>query len=214
MDIKRIIVFGATGGTGREVVQQALKNGWAVKAMARTPAALALQHPYLDIVKADVLQPSGLEAEIAGAAAVISCLGTGTGRKPTTLYSAGMTNIVSAMHQAGARRLICFSAGALDTYKEMGVFARAIATFILQPLLKHPFADLRLMESIVERSRLDWTIVRPPRLVNKPLRGKYRVAIGSHLTHPSSIARADLAHYMLGIIDNRQAFQAKAEISY
>ena len=76
------------------------------------------------------------------------------------------------------------------------------------------YADMRLMEQIVEESKLNWTIVRPPMLKNKPFTGVYRTAIASHIKHPFSIARADLADFMLNILTDSKTFGAKAELSY
>ena len=212
--MKRIIVFGATGASGKEVVKQALASGHTVTAIARNPAAFTLQHPNLMISKGDVMQQETFEKEIAGKGAVISCLGTGTSLKPTTLYSAGIENIISAMNKGGVNRLICISAGALETNKEMGFFICAFLKLVLQKILKNPYADMRLMEKLVEKSNLDWTIIRPARLTNKPPEKKYRIALHSHIRKPWSIARADLANFMLGAIENNETIKAKVEIAY
>ncbi|MEO7488193.1 MAG: SDR family oxidoreductase [Ferruginibacter sp.] len=211
--MKKIIVFGATGGTGKEVVKQALEKGYEVTAIVRKPAAFDLQHPHLKIIKGDVLEPATFEKEIQGNGAVLSCLGT-TSTKFTTLYSEGIVNIISAMNKAGVKRLLCITALPLYLNDEMGFFLKAITKITLEPILKNPYNDMRLMETKVESSNLYWTIVRPPGLNKKPLTGKYRTAISSHISHPWSIARADLAHYMLSIIDNAETFKSKTEISY
>lgn len=212
--MKRVIVFGATGGTGKQVVKQALEIGYHLTVIVRNPAAFDIQHHELEIIKGDVLQSSTFEKELAGMDAVISCLGTGTSTKSTTVYSAGIENIISAMNKAGIKRLMCISAGALYTNKEMGFFVKALTKLVLQKILKNPYADMRLMESEVEKSNLDWTILRPARLTNNPLTGKYRVAVNSHNKYPFSISRADLAVYMLNIMDTPPTFKAKVEIAY
>jgi putative NADH-flavin reductase len=212
--MKKIIVFGATGGSGKETVQQAIEKGYQVTAVVRNTAALDLIHPDLKIIKGDVLQPATFEKEIIGKEAVISCLGAGNSIKPTTVYSAGISNIMTAMKEAAVKRLICISAVALYTNKEMGFFIRAISKVLLHNILKNPYADMRLMENIVEAGNIDWTIVRPPALTNKPMKGKYRIAVQSHLRHPWNIARADLAHFMLGNIENTETFKAIVEIAY
>lgn len=212
--MKKIMVFGATGGTGREAAKQALEKGFEVTAVVRNPSGFDLQHEHLKVIKGDVLQSSTFENEIAGKDAVISCLGTGSGTKPTTLFSEGIKNIISAMNQAKVKRIVCISAGALETNKEMGFFARLLIKAVLQPILKNLFSDMRLMEAEIETSELDWTIVRPPRLKNKPLTGKYRIAVNSHVRRPSSLSRADLAQYILNSIDDARTYKAKVEISY
>lgn len=212
--MKKIIVFGATGGTGKEVVKQTLEKGDEVTAVIRNPSSFDLQYQHLKIIKGDVLQPSTFEKEITEKEAVISCLGTDTNTKPTTLYSEGIKNIISAMDNAQVKRIIGISAGALDTNKEMGFFIRLLTKAVLQQILKNPYSDMRLMETKIENSELDWTVLRPARLTNKPLTGKYRIAVNSHIRRPFSISRADLAQYMLSSIENSQTYQAKVEIAY
>lgn len=207
-------MFGATGGTGKQVVKQALEIGYHVTVIIRNPAAFDIQHHELEIIKGDVLQLSTFENELTGKDAVISCLGSGTSTKPTRVYSAGIENIISAMNKAGIRRLMCISAGALYINKEMGFFIRTLTKLVLQKILKEPYADMRIMETKVEKTHLDWTILRPARLTNKLLTGKYRVAVNSHNKRPFSISRADLAEYMLNSIDTPQNFKAKVEIAY
>jgi putative NADH-flavin reductase len=212
--MKRIIVFGATGGSGKEVVKQAIERGYEVTAIVRNPPAFDFQHIKLKVVKADVLQLMTFENELTGSDVVISCLGTGTSLKPTRVYSAGIENIIAAMNKAGANRLICISAGALETTKEMGFLIRAVAKLLLQNIIKNPYADMRLMEKLVEKSNLDWTIIRPARLTNKPPRKNYRIAVHSHIRKPWSIARADLASFILDAIENKETLKAKVEIAY
>ena len=210
----RIIVFGATGGTGIEVIKQALATGYKITALVRNPAAFKMKHKNLTIAQGDVLHVSTFERELVGAAAIISCLGSGRSKKPTQVYSEGLKNIISAMNRTGVQRLICVSAGALYTNKEMGLVNRVLIKLVLQPILKEPYADMRLMEKTVANTNLNWTIVRPPRLTNNALTGHYRTSIRKPLRLPFSIARADLADYMLGIIDAPNTFRATVYIAY
>ncbi len=211
--MKKIIVFGATGGTGKETVLQALGKGYEVTALVRNPAAFKLEHPHLIILQGDVTQPFTLEKAIAGMDAVISCLGNGKSTKPTTVYSAGIKNIISAMDVTGTKRLLCVSATALEAYPEMGMFVRFFTKNILQKILKEPYADMRLMEAEVQRCDLSWTIVCPPMLKDKRVTGKYRVAMNVHLNKAFSIARADVAHFLIASIDDPETFRSKIEIA-
>jgi len=212
--MERLIIFGATGGTGQEVVKQALNNGHKVTIIIRRALSFPFQHPQLKIVQGDVLQLSTFAGEMQGKDAVISCLGVGSSRKPTTLYSEGIQNIVAAMELAGVDRLVCISAGALYVNKQMGFFVRLLTKLVLQKIFKEMYDDMRLMEVIVEKSKLNWTIVRPPMLKDTPLTGIYRTAIATHIKRPFSIGRADLAHFMLSILGDLQTFATKAELSY
>ena len=113
------------------------------------------------------------------------------------------------------KRLICMSAKDLDNDKEMGFFKQFFIKQIFQKILKETFSDMRLMEKEVEASNnIDWTIMMPPRLKNKPMTGEYRIAINSYLSHSESIARADVAQYMLSIIKSSQTFKSKIDIAY
>lgn len=92
----KIIVFGATGDTGRPLINQLLSEGHKVTAIVRTPSKLELSAEQLEVVKGDVLNPSTFERKINGADAVISVIG-GNHRHPTTVYSEGMKNIIKEM---------------------------------------------------------------------------------------------------------------------
>jgi putative NADH-flavin reductase len=212
--MSKIIVFGATGGTGKILVAQALAKGFEVTAILRNPDSLDLQHHQLKIVKGDVLLPSSFANEITGKDAVISCLGNGKNLGPTTVYSKGIENILQAMRGRDVHRLLCISAGGVEATKEMGFFVRTITALVLQRILKNPYADMLLMEQELERSDLDWTILRPARLTDRPLTKKYRVAVRGHIRKPWSIGRADLSHYLLQVINDQQTFRSKPEISY
>ena len=115
--MKQILVFGATGGTGIELVKLALDKKYEVTVVIRNPAGFDLQHSHLKIIKRDVLQPVTFANEIHGKEAVISCLGTGASTKQTKVYSEGIKNIISEMNKSEVKRLICISAIALDTNK-------------------------------------------------------------------------------------------------
>lgn len=212
--MEKITVFGATGGTGLEVVRQALEKGHEVTVVVRNGPTLQLIHPNLKIVTGNILQPMTFEKEIAGQDVVISCLGTGTSTKPTSVYSQGMENIISFMEKKGTKRLICITAGALEVNNDMGFLIRPFTKYILQRILKDVYADMALMETKIEVSQLDWTIMRPARLTNKDFSGKYRIAIDSHISWPFSIARADLAAYMLKSIKDQKTYYKKIEIAY
>ena len=212
--MKKIIVFGATGGTGKVTVTEALQNGWGVTVIIRNPSAFEIKHSNLKIVKGDVMQSSTFAKEIIGNDAVISCLGVGTSLKPTTVYSAGTKNILEAMKNANVQRLICISAGGVETTKQMGFFIRTLTKVLLQRILKNLYADMRLMEDIVSGTNINYTIMRPARLTTGKQKRKYRIAINSHIKMPWSISKTDLAHAMLSLIDNPITFKSIIEIAY
>jgi putative NADH-flavin reductase len=208
----RLLVFGATGRTGRHVVNIALEKGCMVTAVARNPGALQIMHPSLTIIKGDVLQPATFASHITGKDAVISCTGTGS-TKPTTVYSQGVQNILTAMHVAGVNRIMCISADAVVINPKLPLIYKFFAKYILQKILKNPFADLLLMEKILERSNTNWTVVRPPQLTNKPLTGKYRYAINGYMKRSLRTSRANVAHFFVNNILNEETFKAFAEVA-
>lgn len=200
----KITVLGATGGVGQQVVQQALADGDQVTAVVRDPTRLPLPaHPALDVVRADVVDHTQLGPLIAGRDAVISALGT-HGRKPTSLCTDAARALVTAAGEVGVRRILVVSASGAFSEKNDDRVTRWVAKPILQRILRENFADLAGMESEVRASGLDWTIVRPPRLLDKPHTGNYRTGFdGIH--GGSQIARADVADALL-------AFVARADL--
>jgi putative NADH-flavin reductase len=106
----RIVIFGATGGTGRELVRQAAAGGHAVVAVARHPETLAPVGTSVELIAADVTQRASPSSIVRGADAVLSALGTRKLNEPTTVYSVGVTNILAAMRDAAVRRFIGISA--------------------------------------------------------------------------------------------------------
>jgi len=214
IEMEHIMVFGGTGGTGKEIINQALAKGFAVTAVVRDPALWSIQHPSLTICKGDVLRPSTFENEMIGKVAVISCLGTGKNLKPTTIYSAGIENIISAMNKANVKRIICLSAGALYTNSEMGFLIKMLAKLVVQNMLKNLYADMRVMEKKLQATTLNYSIIRPPMLSNKPFSGHYRTAVNTHIKRPFSISRADLAHYMISILNDADTYNSILEIAH
>lgn len=212
--MKNLIVFGASGPTGREFVKQAIEEGHELTLIVRDLTSFNLNHPKVKIIKGDVLEYSLFKNEIMGKDAVISCLGSGGKTKPTIIYSKGIENIISAMEASRVKRLTCISAMGLSINDKMSFLGKILTKFVAQKIYKEPYIDMRLMEKILEKTNLDWTIVRPPMLTNKAKKGIYRVGINEHISRPLSISRADLADYMLNSIDDVKTFKAKVEIAY
>lgn len=215
--MSNILIIGANGGIGRQAVELALASGHYVTAVLRQPANLPLTHPLLEKVQGDVMNPETFEKYVKDQDTVISALGVKGGLfgdKPTTLYSQGNANLIAIMRQYYIRRAYFISASALDISPVMPFFARFAAKYILQRLLRHMYADQREMERLVKASSLDWTIVRPPRLTDKPATGNYRFSINSFLKNCLSISRADIAHFMVNNVYNKEIYQATIEIGY
>jgi putative NADH-flavin reductase len=199
----RLTIFGATGGTGTCLVQQALAAGHEVTAVVRDPGRLAVPaNPRLHAVTADVLDPASIVTSVAGADAVVSAIGPrDSGR--TTISRDSAQSIIQAMQKAGTRRLITVS-GSVVADEGDGPVLR----YLLKPLaratqLRHVCADMRQAETEVQNSQLDWTIMRPPRLTDRPATGRYRTAVDRNPPRAFSLPRADLAAYILGVLSDQ-----------
>ncbi|OLF17330.1 NAD(P)-dependent oxidoreductase [Actinophytocola xanthii] len=210
----RLAVFGATGGTGRSVIAQALAAGDKVTALARDPSALAEFGDRITVVGGDVLDPAAVAAVVAGSEAVVSALGIGMHRHATTVYSVGTGNILDAMAAEGTSRLLVVSTTSLEIPSRRQFAEWFLARFLLHKILAKPYADMAEMERRVRASDLDWTLVRAARLTTGPATGRYRTALGEKLRGCWSISRADVAHYLLAHVGDASTFRTTAEIAY
>jgi putative NADH-flavin reductase len=211
----RIAVFGATGATGRELVSQALARGHEVTAVARRPEAVSARHHNLGVVRADVLEPDTLVEAVDGQDAVVSALGIGYRRHATTVYSDGTAHVLAAMEAAGVKRVTCVSTTSLGPPPfRSDPLSWLVARGLLHPMLRRPYADMRLMEERVRASGLEWTLVRAARLTNRRPTGRYRLAVDATLPGAWSVARADLARYLLDSLDDPRTHGSVVEIAY
>ena len=191
----RLLVFGASGQTGHEFTRQALERQHAVTAFVRQPAKLAITSPTLRLVQGNVASYPAVAGAVAGHDAVVSTLGVGTPLKHDADVVRGVEHIIRAMEEHKVRRLIYLSfIGVSDSRSAVGFVLRYIA-----PLpLRHEIADHEAKEALVKASRLDWTIVRPPKLTGGPRTGRYRSGTGITTWKPLPLmARADVAHFIL-----------------
>jgi len=211
--MKNIMVFGASGGTGLEVAAQALEAGNQVTVVLRQPELFPIRHEQLRIIKGDVLQPQTYENAFFGIEVVISCLGS-RNREPTTVYSEGVSNILTAMKKVNVNRIICLSAGAVEVPPNASFIMKFIIKNVLQRLFKYSYADMLIMETILGQSNQNWTVIRPPRLLNGDKTGNYRTIINDYLAGMSSLTRADLAHYIIHHLEDEKTYKSKVEISY
>jgi nucleoside-diphosphate-sugar epimerase len=192
----RLLVIGATGGTGRELVQQALAQGHQVTAFVRDPARLQIEHANLRIAQGDVLDYATVEAAMPGQDAVLSALGHKRFLYPNKIQSEGMRNILGAMKSCDVPRLVCETA--LGIGNSVGRLGLPHTFFILPLILQFYMWDKLRQEVLIMASDRDWVIVRPGVLKNGPARGEYRHGrdVGNYFW-PVSIARADVADFML-----------------
>lgn len=191
----KLLIFGATGSIGRQVVEQALEQGHSVTAFARTPAQLEIQHPKLKLFPGDVLNFSAVERAMQGQETVVCVLGSGQ-KLTGTVRSEGTKHIIQAMEQAGIRRLICQSTlGVGDSWGNLNFYWKYI---MFGFILRKVFADHQRQERYVRQSQLDWTIVRPGAFVEGVRTGQYRHGFpGTDKTSKLKISRGDVADFIL-----------------
>ena len=192
----RILIVGATGGTGRQLVTQALERGHAVTVLVRDPSRLKIEHPQLKVIQGDVLDEGSVEAAMRGQEAVLSALGHKRYFYPTRILSEGSRNILRAMETHRVPRLVCeTSLGIGDSAGRLGLY---YTLFVIPVILPFYFWDKTRQERMIARSNVDWVIVRPGALTNGDKRGRSR-----HGRHVGSffltvrISRADVADFML-----------------
>ena len=118
------------------------------------------------------------------------------------------------MKTRGIKRAFFISASAIEVSPVQPFFVKVFTKYILQKILKNVYADQRIMETLVKGSDSNWTIMRPCRLVDKPITGNYRFAINGFLKNCLTISRADVAHFMVNNMDNEATYKATIEIAY
>lgn len=209
----RVAVVGATGHTGSLVVEQALARGHQVTALARRPEDIVRRHPNLVSVAADVLDAEGLASALAGNEAVVSALGIGASRRATIVYSEGIKNVLGAMGAHGISRIAVISAAPAGVRAEQPLLERHVLMPLLERLFGATYEDMRRMEALLRASNVDWVSLRPPRLVNKPATGRYRVDAAGPLRKARSISFPDLATALLDSLDREDLYRRAAYIA-
>ncbi|MCM2393091.1 NAD(P)-dependent oxidoreductase [Streptomyces albipurpureus] len=209
----KLTVFGATGGIGQEIVKQGLEAGHEVTAVVRDPARLTVTGSGLTVFPADLAQPESLRAAVGGRDAVLSGLGANT-RADAGIAVKLTRSVLAAMEAEGTRRLLVVSASPLGDPSADEPLLDRLMTKVVSAVYKDIYVDLTAMEAELSRSTTDWTSVRPPRLLDKPLTGTYRTVIGGNPVSPRFIARADVAHAMLALIDRAETVKQAVGVAY
>jgi putative NADH-flavin reductase len=208
----KLLIFGSTGSIGRQVVEQALEQGYTVTAFARDPAKLDIKHAHLKVAQGDVMDLASVEKAVQGQDAVLCVLGSG-GKRKGTIRSEGTRQIIRAMEKAGIQRFICQTTlGAGDSWGSLNFFWKYI---MFGTLLQDVFADHERQESYVKQSHLDWTIVRPGAFVDGNRTGKYRHGFpGTDKTSKLKISRADVADFILKQLADDSYLHKTPSVSY
>ncbi|MFI8926576.1 NAD(P)-dependent oxidoreductase [Streptomyces sp. NPDC053474] len=211
----RITVFGASGGIGGEIVRQGLAAGHEVTAVVRDPARLAATGDRLEVFRSDLTDAEELRGAVAGRDAVLSGLGArGRADARAGIATRLTVPVLRAMEAEGVRRLLVVSAAPLAPAAEREPLADRAMMAVVGRVFKPVYVDLRAMEDELAHSATDWTSVRPPRLLNKPLTGVYRTAVGRNPRSARLIGRADVAHAMLTMIDDPATVKRGVGVAY
>ncbi len=199
----KVLIVGATGGTGRALVLQALARQLQVTALVREPARLGFTHPSLTMIRGDVRSLATVQAAVRGQDAVICALGHRRFFYPTRILSVGTRNLLRAMEAHGVRRFVCqTSLGIGSSAGRMGLY---YTLFVIPVVLPFYFWDKSRQERLIADSKAEWVIVRPVALTHAAATGQCRHGfdIGS-LMLTRRIARDDVARFMLDQLSSNQ----------
>ena len=206
----KLMVLGATGGIGQEIVRQAAERGHEVTAFVRAPERLKSIGARFGVIQGDPLSSAQLERAIEDQDAILSGFGP---RVPiaktdaTLLHRFGVA-LSDAMRKVGIRRAVIVSTAFL--FKDSIIPPTNLVGRLFFPNM---VADASEMESFFQNSGLDWTLVRPPRLTDRPRRGRFRVREGHLPGFGFMISRADVAAFMIKTAENHSFIQKIVGIS-
>ena len=202
----KLLIIGASRGIGRETVKAALAAGHSVRALARSAWSIPIQNPGLEKVPGNALDSSTIRSALQGVDVVVQTLGVDIAPRSiferTTLFSQSTRIIVDAMKAAGVKRLIAVTGlGAGNSRGHGGIIYDSV---VFPLLLKRVYDDKDVQEWIIKSSGLDWTIVRPGLLTNRPATGHYRILTAAEDWRFGTISRADVADFIVRQIDDRK----------
>lgn len=191
----KLTIFGASGRTGRPLVEQALAAGHDVTAFVRDPAKLPIKHDRLRIVQGNVLDSTKVAEAVKGADVVLSTLGYSKG-SPDNIQTIATEYIVSAMKKHGVKRIISLTGAGVKNSKDEPKLVDRLIRGLLVLVQKNVLRDSESHAQVIQQSGLEWVIVRGTRLNEGPHTGVYRVGyIGKNSGTLAS--RADIADFML-----------------
>ncbi len=211
--MKKIALFGGTGQTGKEFLTLALERGYSVKALARSPEKLSVQHSNLEVVKGDVLNIEDVSRVVEGCDLTVSLFGHVKG-SPEWLQTNGTKNIIMAMKEHNLEKIISLSGGGLPyPEKDQPKFADKLIRTIMKIAVPKILNDAIEHHKVLADSGLKWIIIRAPRLTNGSKKGAYRVGwVGVNAS--TQIARADLADFILKQVEDDHYLYQMPFVSY
>lgn len=210
----KLLIFGATGATGRALVAQALEQGHIVSAFARNPVGVTKKHDRLSIIQGNIIDYSSVQRAVKGQDAALSALGIKILKK-NTIISDGTKNIINAMEKYGVKKFVCQSSLSIGDSKAQQKQLGLLYNIILIPfLLRNMFQDKEVQERYIMESNLDWIIVRPGILTNGPRTCVYRSFSPNDTSIGSKISRADVADFMLKQLSENTNIHKAISLSY
>jgi len=197
----KIVIFGATGGTGRPLMDQALTAGHEVVAFVRTPSKVDTEHECLSVVQGDVMNAADVERAITGDVDAVVSVIAPTKDGPKEVLSVGARNVIEAMDAAGVRRLVYMTGAGVDQPGDEPKLINHVIKFMLGLFAGDVLKHSEFAVEMVRASDLHWTVVRAPMLTDAPHSGDYRVGMVGVGTGPR-LARTDAADFILSVLEN------------
>ncbi|MEU0407913.1 NAD(P)H-binding protein [Streptomyces griseorubiginosus] len=189
----RLLILGATGPTGRQLVDLALRSGDSVTALVRNPAILGEVADRFTVVMGDATSQRDVAAAALGQDAIISALGQGRSLNPRGLFDRASAAVIGAAKQQGISRLVWMSSfGVGSTFES----ATAVQKTMYRTLLRRVYANKKIADDRIRSSGLEWTLVFPTGLNNRPAKGTYLVDDRIKMKGARMISRADVAAFM------------------
>lgn len=208
----RAVIFGATGRTGRHLIEQALAQGHVVTAFARTPSKLSTSHERLRVAQGNVLDAASVERAVEGQEVVLCALGRNRGESATALAE-GTRNIILAMKKHGVQRIICVSAAGF-LGEQADFLIGKVLFWYFRRYLKRLFEAMQLQFQELQQSGLKWVAVRPVLLDEGPRKGHYRVVVENIPKGGYRINTGDVAEFMLRQISSDEYVRQAPAIAY
>lgn len=203
----KITVFGASGRVGQHVIRLALEQGMEVTAFVRTPSKIQISHPFLHIYHGNALHANDVAAAIEGHNAVVSCLASSKGLKQSTELGNMIENIALGMEKHGVKRIVYVASAGI-----YGEIPRISGKMVMKTL-KYPLLDHRHAVDTIVNYNLDYTIVRPMGLTNDAPTGNYREAVEGIPEKGRSIAREDVANFIIKALEDSKYIKESVSIA-
>ncbi|GAB4148646.1 MAG: SDR family oxidoreductase [Patescibacteria group bacterium] len=213
MPIKTILVVGAAGKSGLEVVKEALKRGYKVKALVRTPAKLGDYQNKVEVVQGDATIYDNVLEAVSGVDAVVSVIGA-TPRSRPGMQPLATENIIKSMQEKGIKRLITMTGAGVRTSGDQPKFMDKLVRATMKLVARKIINDAEDHAEVVKSSDLDWTVVRVPILTDDIGTGKYNFGKVGDPQMSLKICRADAALFIIEALDKPEFYKQMPMVSW